>query len=156
MVADCMALLVKAHADVGGDLVSAGGTGTYDINHWATEIQAGSYALMDTAYGRLDLPFRQALFVLSTIISVSPGWAVADCGLKSLAMDHGNPTVEGGTVWFCSDEHVTFGPTDPVQVGDRVRVVPAHVDPTVAYHRVMHLVRDDEVIGTMPVDLRGW
>jgi D-serine deaminase-like pyridoxal phosphate-dependent protein len=156
MVADCMALLVKAHGDVGGDVVSAGGTGTYDINHWATEIQAGSYALMDTAYGRLDLPFRQALFVLSTVISVSPAWAVADCGLKSLAMDHGNPTIEGGTVWFCSDEHVTFGPTDPVRVGDRVRVLPAHVDPTVAYHRVMHLVRADEVIGAMPVDLRGW
>jgi D-serine deaminase-like pyridoxal phosphate-dependent protein len=156
MVADCMALLVKAHSDVGGEVVSAGGTGTFDLNHWATEIQAGSYALMDTAYGKLDLPFRQALFVLSTVISVSPDWAVADCGLKSLAMDHGNPTVEGGTVWFCSDEHVTFGPTDPFRVGDRVRVVPAHVDPTVAYHRTMHLVRGGEVIGAMPVDLRGW
>jgi D-serine deaminase-like pyridoxal phosphate-dependent protein len=111
---------------------------------------------MDTAYGRLDLPFRQALFVLSTVISVSPGWAVADCGLKSLAMDHGNPTVEGGTVWYCSDEHTTFGPTDPLRVGDRVRVIPAHVDPTVAYHSVMHVVRADEVIDALPVDLRGW
>ncbi|HWC38832.1 MAG TPA: alanine racemase [Acidimicrobiales bacterium] len=156
MVGDCMALLVKAHGDVGGDLVSAGGTGTYDINHWATEIQAGSYALMDTAYGQLDLPFRQALFVLSTVISVSPDWAVADCGLKSLGMDHGNPTVEGGTVWFCSDEHVTFGPTNPVRVGDRLRVLPAHVDPTVAYHSAMHVVRDGEVIDVLPVDLRGW
>jgi D-serine deaminase-like pyridoxal phosphate-dependent protein len=156
MVGDCMALLLKAHGDVGGDLVSAGGTGTYDINPWATEIQAGSYALMDTAYGKLGLPFRQAVFVLSTVISVSPDWAVADCGLKSLAMDHGNPTVEGGTVWFCSDEHVTFGPLEPVRVGERVRVIPAHVDPTVAYHRTMHLVRGDEVIGALPVDLRGW
>jgi Alanine racemase, N-terminal domain len=52
-----MALLLAAHADVGGDLVSAGGTGTYACNTWATEIQAGSYALMDTAYGRLGLPF---------------------------------------------------------------------------------------------------
>jgi D-serine deaminase-like pyridoxal phosphate-dependent protein len=156
MVGDCMTLLVKAHGDVGGDVVSAGGTGTYDINQWATEIQAGSYALMDTAYGRLDLPFRQALFVLSTVISVSPDWAVADSGLKSLGMDHGNPTVEGGTVWFCSDEHVTFGPTDPVRVGDRLRVLPAHVDPTVAYHGAMHVVREDEVIDVLPVDLRGW
>jgi D-serine deaminase-like pyridoxal phosphate-dependent protein len=156
MVGDCMALLVKAHGDVGGDLVSAGGTGTYDINHWATEIQAGSYALMDTAYGRLDLPFRQALSVLSTVISVSPDWAVADCGLKSLGMDHGNPTVEGGTVWYCSDEHVTFGPTQRVRVGDRIRVLPAHVDPTVAYHGTMHVLRDDEIIDVLPVDLRGW
>ena len=156
MVGDCMALLVKAHGEVGGDLVSAGGTGTFDINHWATEIQAGSYVLMDTAYSRLDLPFRQALSVLSTVISVSPDWAVADCGLKSLGMDHGNPTIEGGAVWYCSDEHVTFGPTDPVRVGDRVHVLPAHVDPTVAYHDAMHIVRGDEVIDTFPVDLRGW
>ena len=40
------------HADVGGDVVSAGGTGTYDLNTVATEIQAGSYALMDTAYAQ--------------------------------------------------------------------------------------------------------
>src|SRR5581483_3887233 len=92
--AESMELLVKAHADVGGDLVSAGGTGTYDINTWATEIQAGSYALMDTAYGKLGLPFEQALTVLATVISVSPGWAVADCGLKALGMDHGNPSTD--------------------------------------------------------------
>ena len=61
-------------------MVSAGGTGTYDINPWATEIQAGSYALMDTAYGKLGLPFSQALSVLATVVSVSAGWAVADFG----------------------------------------------------------------------------
>jgi D-serine deaminase-like pyridoxal phosphate-dependent protein len=77
-----MALLQSAHQDVGGDVVSAGGTGTYDINHWATEVQAGSYALMDTAYGKLGLPFAQALSVLATVISVSSEWAVADYGLK--------------------------------------------------------------------------
>ena len=91
-------------------MISAGGTGTYDLNTWATEIQAGSYALMDTAYAKLGLPFTQALTVLSTVISVSDGWAVADCGLKALGMDHGNPSVEGAEVWFCSDEHLTFAP----------------------------------------------
>jgi D-serine deaminase-like pyridoxal phosphate-dependent protein len=155
-VEECMLLLVAAHEVVGGDLISAGGTGTYDINTWANEIQAGSYALMDTAYAKLDLPFRQALTVAATIISVSDGWAVADSGLKALGMDHGNPTVNGGTVWFCSDEHLTFAPNEPVAVGDRVTVVPAHVDPTVAYHDRMHLVRDGEVIDVWPVDLRGW
>ncbi|MDQ1397162.1 MAG: hypothetical protein QOG64_2421 [Acidimicrobiaceae bacterium] len=159
LVAECMALLLQAHQQVGGELISAGGTGTYDINTWANEIQAGSYALMDTAYGKLDLPFRQALFVEATVISVSPGWAVADCGLKALGMDHGNPTLaDGSSVWFCSDEHLTFAPTPerPVQVGDRVRVVPAHVDPTVAYHEAMHVFRDDDIVDTWPVDLRGW
>jgi D-threonine aldolase len=151
-----MRMLLDAHADVGGELVSGGGTGTFDINTWVTEIQAGSYALMDTAYGHLDLPFRQALSIVATVISVSDGWAVADCGLKALGMDHGDPTVIGHTVWYCSDEHVTFGPGEPVAVGDRIRVWPAHIDPTVAYHERMHLADGDEIVDTWAVDLRGW
>ena len=151
-----MALLQSAHEDVGGDIVSAGGTGTYDINHWATEIQAGSYALMDTAYGKLGLPFAQALSVLATVISVSSEWAVADCGLKSLGMDHGNPTVDGATVLFCSDEHLTFSPPQRVRVGDRISVIPAHVDPTVAYHEYLHIADGEEVVDHWPVDMRGW
>jgi D-serine deaminase-like pyridoxal phosphate-dependent protein len=165
MTADCMALLARAAADVGGEVVSAGGTGTYADNTVATEIQAGSYALMDTAYGAVGLPFRQALTVLATVLSASPPsseiqppWVVADVGLKSLGMDHGNPTVPGATVWFCSDEHTTFAPDEPrsVEVGDRVRVLPAHVDPTVALHAALHLVDGDAVVETWPVDLRGW
>ena len=67
-------------------------------------------------------------------------------------------TIPGGTVWFCSDEHTTFAPDEPrsLRVGDRVRVLPAHVDPTVALHERMHLVAGDEVVETWPVDLRGW
>lgn len=153
---ESMALLLRAHRDVGGEIISAGGTGTYDCNPWATEIQAGSYALMDTAYAKLELPFRQALSVLATVISVAPTYAVADCGLKALGMDHGNPSVPAGQTLFCSDEHITFVPAAPVRVGDRIRVWPAHVDPTVAYHERMHVVDGDQVLETWPVDLRGW
>ena len=156
MLAASMARLVLAGDRVGGDVISAGGTGTYDINTWATEIQAGSYALMDTAYAKLALPFVQALTVLSTVISVSEGWVVADCGLKALGMDHGNPSVEGADVWFCSDEHLTFAPQARLRVGDRIRVLPSHVDPTVAYHEHLHVVDGDEVIERWDVDLRGW
>ena len=156
-----MAKLATAHADVGGEIVSAGGTGTYDLNRVATEIQAGSYALMDTAYAKLELPFRPALAVLATVISVAPGWAVVDAGLKSLCMDHGNPSVSGATVWFCSDEHITLGPLPSAErlaiaVGDRVRVWPAHVDPTVAYHARLHLTEGERVLDSWDVDLRGW
>ncbi len=149
-----MSLLTKAHSEVGGDIVSAGGTGTFDLNTWATEIQAGSYALMDTSYGALGLPFGQALSVLSTVISSNDDWAVCDAGLKSLGMDHGNPTIEGHKVWFCSDEHITFDPPEPV--GTRIRVIPAHVDPTVAYHRTIHVTDGEDVIEHWPVDMRGW
>jgi D-serine deaminase-like pyridoxal phosphate-dependent protein len=162
---ECMGRLLAAHAAVGGDIVSAGGTGTYAVNTWANEIQAGSYALMDTAYGAVsDLPFEQALFVLGTVISRTgpadgiPDWAILDVGLKSLGMDHGNPSVPNGTVWFCSDEHVTWQPDDfdSVRLGDRIRVVPAHVDPTIALHERMWLVEGDDVVDELPVDLRGW
>jgi D-serine deaminase-like pyridoxal phosphate-dependent protein len=162
-VAAAMDLLLRAHADVGGDVVSAGGTGTYDLHDRVTEIQGGSYALMDTYYATLGLPFHQALYLETTVISASAKWAVCDAGLKSLGMDHGNPTIEGAAVWFCSDEHITFAPDrdapTPQAVpkpGDRVRVIPAHVDPTMALHERAYLVRADEVIDTWAIDLRGW
>jgi len=148
-----MELLVAAHADVGG-LRSAGGTGTYALNTWATEIQAGSYALMDTAYGRLGLPFEQAAFVLATVVSRSPDWAVADAGLKAFGMDKGNPELDGGKVMFCSDEHATFTPPRPV--GERAWLVPAHIDPTMACHERIYVFSGDDVIDIWPVDLRGW
>jgi D-serine deaminase-like pyridoxal phosphate-dependent protein len=178
-----MALLLEAHAAVGGDIVSGGGTGTWDINTWVTELQAGSFTVMDTAYRKLGLPFRQAMFVLGSVISVNPttGFAVADVGLKSLGMDHGNPSLDDATVWFCSDEHITFGPPKGrsfadwgVHVGDRVRVWPAHVDPTIAMHDRMHVIESAggtpvadpegtppfdpsaEIIDTWLVDLRNW
>lgn len=151
-----MELLLEAHADVGGDVISAGATGTYDLNHGATEIQAGSYALMDGAFAPLIPAFVPALAVEATVISVGPGHAVADCGLKALGMDHGNPTIERAEVWFVSDEHVTFRAEGSPRVGDRIRVRPAHVDPTVAYHERMHLVDGETVLDTWQVDLRGW
>lgn len=153
---ESMKLLLAAHALTGGELISAGGTGTYACNTWATEIQAGSYVLMDTAYARLGLPFRQALWVLTTVISVSSDYAVGDCGLKALGMDHGNPAMDAATVLFCSDEHITFAPQSAVRVGERRRVWPAHIDPTVAYHERMYIVSGEDVLETWPVDLRGW
>jgi len=167
-VASAMELLKAAADAVGGDaediVISAGGTGTFDTNSIATEIQAGSYTLLDTQYSKLDLPFRQALYVEATVISVNRlgGWMVADCGLKSLGMDHGDPTWLGGDLWFCSDEHVTLAPADMDvwSVGDRVRLAPAHVDPTVAKHERMWLVAEsasgDSTVEEWAVDLRHW
>jgi D-serine deaminase-like pyridoxal phosphate-dependent protein len=158
-----MALLDAAHRAVGGDVVSGGGTGTYDLNLWVTEVQAGSYTLMDTAYAKLGLPFREAMTVVATVISqgTSQGrrYGVADAGLKALGMDHGNPSIDDATVWFCSDEHTTFAPAPgraTPSVGDRVRLRPAHVDPTVAYHERFMVARGDEVVDEWAIDLRGW
>jgi D-threonine aldolase len=158
---ECMALLRRAHADVGGEVLSGGGTGTWRSNTAVTELQAGSYALMDTAYAALpDVPFEQALTVLATVVSVNPGgWAVADAGLKAFGMDHGNPSLPGAAVWYCSDEHTVFSADDGAAlppVGARVRLLPAHVDPTCALHEQMWVVDGEEVVDCWPVDLRGW
>jgi D-serine deaminase-like pyridoxal phosphate-dependent protein len=161
-VAAAVDLLLAAHAAVGGDIVSAGGTGTFHLHDRVTEVQAGSYALMDTYYARMGTPFQQACHVLGTVVSATSRFAVADVGLKAMGMDHGNPSVEtldgqGADVWFLSDEHVTFVPHAGVAtVGDRVRVVPAHIDPTMALHEVAWLVQGHEVLERWPIDLRGW
>ena len=151
-----MQCLREAHRKVGGEVISAGGTGTYDYNTWATEIQAGSYLLMDTQYSQLGLPFRQALSILSTVISTRRTHAVADCGLKALGMDQGSPTIPGARILCVNDEHIVFVPDKPIRPGDRIRILPAHVDPTVAYHERIYLTRGNVVAETWDVDLRGW
>jgi D-serine deaminase-like pyridoxal phosphate-dependent protein len=159
-VAEAMAVLARVHEQVGGEVVSGGGTGTAAVNRWVTELQAGSYTLMDADYGRAGLPFRQALHLLTTVISRNPGgWAVSDGGLKALGMDHGNPVMDGYRLLFCSDEHTTFmaeeGGTLPA-VGERVRITPSHVDPTVAYHEWLYLASGEDVVDRWEVDLRNW
>ena len=130
---------------------------------------------MDTAYAQLGLPFAQAVCVLSTVVSLAPGeatYAIGDAGLKSLGMDHGDPALPGGRVLFCSDEHVTFVPgraegdsapspldwelSSRVTLGDRIRLVPAHVDPTLAYHERIYVAEGEKVVDEWPIDLRGW
>lgn len=156
-----MAILLAAHEQVGGDVISGGGTGTWATNRWVTELQAGSFTLMDTAYEAAGVGFGLALALRTTVVSVNPsgGWAVVDGGLKTLGMDHGDPRIDGATVWYCADEHTVFSAADGAplpKVGDRVTVWPAHVDPTVAYHEQLWITEGDEVVDRWPVDLRGW
>ncbi len=147
------------------DIVSAGGTGTYDISgrmDGVTEIQAGSYVLMDTAYAKLDIPFEQALSVLGTVLSrPSPTLCVADCGHKSCTMDHGNPSVkdiEGASVLQLSDEHALISlPADAdIQPGGRILLWPSHIDPTINLHDVLYALDGETVIDVWPVAARGY
>ncbi len=157
LVKAAMERLVEAHSLVGGDLITGGGTGTHAINTWVNEIQAGSYVLMDTAYTeQTDQPFSQGLFLQSTVVSVAEKFAVCDAGLKAQGMDHGNPSWGDGEIMFCSDEHTNLVPDNSVKVGDRVSLTPAHIDPTMAKHQVLHLVSKGEVIDRWDIDLRHW
>ena len=152
-----MALLATAHDAVGGDVISAGATVNYDLNTFATEIQAGSYALMDTAFAPMAPAFRPAFWVEATVISVSPRWAVADCGLKSLGMDHGGPTVDGARVLVVSDEHLTFQP-DARRCG---WATASGSGPRTWIRRsrttsACRSIDGEDVVESWPVDLRGW
>jgi D-serine deaminase-like pyridoxal phosphate-dependent protein len=145
-------------------IVSAGGTGTFDISGrvpGVTEIQAGSYALMDTDYGRLDMPFEHACTVLGTIVSRTADRCVADCGHKSMTKDHGLPgvkTIPGATVTSLNDEHavISVPAGTPVAVGDRIELLPSHIDPTVNLHDVFYAVDGDTVVGIWPIEARGY
>ncbi len=147
------------------EIVSAGGTGTYDITgamEGITEIQAGSYALMDTAYAKLDIPFEQAFSVLGTVLSrPRPDQCAADCGHKATTQDHGNPDVkgvDGASVMFLSDEHATIAlpPESTITVGDQIELWPSHIDPTINLHDVMYAVEGDEVVEVWPIAARGY
>lgn len=144
-------------------IVSGGGTLTYDVTGTIpgiTEVQVGSYALMDTAFSPSS-PFEEALRCLTTVLSVQGNIAVLDAGLKTLAVDHGNPALPDDVpadVLFLSDEHTTLATRDgwTAGVGDRVWLRPSHVDPTVNLHDRLHAFRGDEVVEVWPVEARGY
>jgi len=147
------------------DIVSAGGTGTFDISGrvaGVTEIQAGSYVLMDTDYGEVGVPFEQAFFVLGTIVSrPAADRCVADGGHKSTTKDHSLPRVhgvEGAAVSSLNDEHATIAipPDSPIRIGDRVRLIPSHTDPTMNLHDVIYAVEGERVVDVWPIAARGY
>lgn len=154
-------------------IVGGAGTGTFEIEAASgvfTEIQAGSYAFMDADYARnLDAAghpvgtFRHALFVLATVMSAPrPGVAVVDAGHKAVAIDSGMPLVwQRPDIRFtgASDEHGklewTGGAAGLPQLGERLRLVPGHCDPTVDRFDWYVGVRNGRVECLWPVAARG-
>jgi D-serine deaminase-like pyridoxal phosphate-dependent protein len=144
-------------------IVSAGSTLTYDVTgtiDGITEVQVGSYALMDTEFSKSS-PFEEALRCLTTVVSVEGGLAVLDSGLKTLTIDHGNPKLPDDVpadVLFLSDEHTTLVTKDgwAYEPGDRLCLRPSHVDPTVNLHDELFAFRTDEVEEVWPVTARGY
>lgn len=145
-------------------VVSAGSTVTYDVTGTipgVTEVQAGSYVLMDAAFARYGVPFDEALGCLTTVLSVGEDIAVLDAGLKALAVDHGNPELHEGapaSVMFLSDEHATLAVLDGFaeRPGDRVWLRPSHVDPTMNLHDHVYAISGDDVLDVWAVEGRGY
>ncbi len=148
------------------DMVSGGSTGTWDVDlrrAEVTELQAGSYALMDLAYGKLGVDFRQALTVLATVVSANHAeFVTVDAGFKAFSTDRPfgpEPVgIEGAGYRWGGDE---FGYLDVKsaqsrpKLGDRVQFVPPHCDPTVNLYREIHACRGGQVEEVWAVNRRS-
>jgi D-serine deaminase-like pyridoxal phosphate-dependent protein len=154
------------------DAVTGAGTGTFLFEAGSgvyTEIQPGSYILMDVDYAKNEQDprwpaFDQSLFILATVMSrrhdAGGDRATLDAGLKAFSTDSGpaQPAFAGWTVRGVSDEHTVLdrvGDGPALALGDKVRLVPGHVDPTVNLHEWIVAVRGGRVEAVWPVDARG-
>jgi D-serine deaminase-like pyridoxal phosphate-dependent protein len=158
-------------AGIACPLVTGGGSGTFmfEIESGAyDEIQPGSYVFMDADYGR-NLgddgqpvhEFEHSLFILATVMSRSaPQRAVVDVGLKAHSVDSGMPTVVGvaGARYVrASDEHgvLEVGAPGAVELGQKIRLIPGHCDPTVNLYDWLVCYRGERVEETWPISARG-
>lgn len=140
--------------------VSGGSTGMWNVDQGLTELQLGSYALMEASYaGALDGgPFAAALFCAATAISrPAPDRLVLDAGLKAMSAELGLPVAPDGIEPDdFSDEHLTCrvaGGAWPA-VGDQVLLLPAHLDPAMNLHHRVFVLEGGAVVDEWPVDLR--
>lgn len=148
------------------DIVSTGGTGTAAFAGafpGVTEVQPGSYVVMDGHYGSVEgVPFEQAISILATVISRSrPGVATLDAGFKAASIDSGLPAakgIPGAQFMFAGDEygllHYEKERAD-LGVGDKIELVPHHCDTTINLHDVFYVVRDGRLEDVWPIAARG-
>jgi len=135
------------------DVVSAGATGTFEITgaiDGITEVQAGSYILMDRFHEPLVSGFGFALSVAATAISVHGDLVVFDAGRKGVGADLGSPAAPGrdGAFAFIHEEHVGFRYPGgaPFRVGDRAAIVPAYAPTAVNLYGAFNVVEDGTVV----------
>ena len=149
-------------ADLAPGQVTGGGTGTAHMDLAAgvyTEIQAGSYALMDVEYGDLgDLPFAPALYLAASVVTDQHASHVTcDAGHKALHPNGPGQRVvlpAGSAYRPAGDEHGAIIPPGGVKEGDLVWLQPGHVDPTVALHDAFFVADEDGTLERWAVDAR--
>jgi D-serine deaminase-like pyridoxal phosphate-dependent protein len=157
------------------EIFSGSGTGTHEIDPQVselTELQAGSYTVMDAEYlsiGSSRNPsrfenFPPALTLLTTVISSNhPGFFTVDAGLKALYHHGANPSVLrpdglGLSYDWWGDEHGRINvPPDSrnFHIGEVLELVVSHCDPTVNLFDAFYVTRKDIVTDVWPIDLRG-
>ncbi len=163
-LADTVALLERNGLPV--PIVSSGGTGTYHITGtfpFVTEIQCGSYVLMDNKYRTIQSEFEPSLTLLSTVVSRPvPDRIVVDAGLKSMTSEFGWPLPldgEGVSVRYLSEEHGVLDLAESGRFdgrpGDRIRFMPSHCCTTVNLHEAFLVIQDGKLVDVWPIAGRG-
>ena len=147
------------------EIVSAGGTGTYMITSHVpgiTEIQAGSYVVMDTTYRAVVPDFENALSILSTVISRrGDERIITDMGKKAATEEFGLPElrdVPTARLAALSEEHgklEVLDPACPLEPGDKVQFTPSHCCTTINLHDEYFCVRGGRLEAVWPIDARG-
>ena len=168
------ALAQLSRAGLKPDIVTGGGTGTHDIDRdlgLFTELQTGSYALMDVEYNLVTLrkdapsPFETSLFMQCSIVSNNAaGMVTLNGGFKCFATDGPLPKIQDKTFpgaaydWF-GDEHgkmsLALGTNETPALGSPVTLVTPHCDPTVNLHDHLHCVRGNKLTAIWRIDARG-
>jgi D-serine deaminase-like pyridoxal phosphate-dependent protein len=147
---------------IGCPVRSAGGTVTWKLTAerpGVTEIQAGTYVLMDNFHGnRVTGGFEHALTVATTVISRPPDRLIVDAGSKSVGVG-GGPSLVGVELEALrfDEEHGIFvaGPDLNLPVGSWLRMIPGYAPATVSMYDCYYVVADDRVVDVWPVFPRG-
>ena len=159
-------------ADLTADTVTGAGTGSFLFEAASgiyDEMQCGSYIFMDADYaqnqdqqGNPFKDFRHSLYVLVTVMSATqPGRAVVDAGHKALGNDQGMPWVAdipGARYQGPSDDHGTLVLDDAartVALGEKIRLIPGHCDPTVNLYDWFVVVQGGRVVDLWEITARG-
>jgi D-serine deaminase-like pyridoxal phosphate-dependent protein len=141
-------------------MVSAGGTGTYDITGRLTgidEIQCGSYVLMDTVYKKVRPEFHNARSILSTVISKRAHTITTDVGLKGMGIEYGIPEIIGhlqAKVLYVAEEHTVIENID-VPIGEKIQISPPHGCTTNNLYSKMWITCNDIVEEVWPIEGHG-
>lgn len=150
--------------------VDGAGTGTYQFEGTSgvyNELQCGSYIFMDADYQRVQKQdgqiidaFQNSLFIYTTVMSkTKKEKAICDAGLKAQSVDSGVAVVYGrNDVEYigASDEHgVISDPSNKLKLGEKLRLVPGHCDPTANIYDNYVGVRNGVVERIIPVTGRG-
>ena len=140
---------------------SAGGIATWQ---WTaafpgmTEIQAGTYVVMDNFHGQMVDGFEHSLTIQASVISRQSGKVIVDAGNKSVA-DPADVTIVGHDheVFRFDEEHGIFTAPggSPLRVGDSVALVPGYSPSTVNWYDAYHVISDDVVVDVWPIIPRG-